>query len=263
MTPRVHLRWTPLGSDAASGAAAASALLPLLSDDERMRHAGTADQAAAARFVIGRAALRVLAAELVTEHALARGGEAVAPAAIEVKAHCTVCGGPHGRPVIDLRSPKGRPLAVSIGHTAAGVVVAAGWRGPIGVDVELADAPIASLAAVSSLIPPAARPAGRNWEPIQHWTRVEAVVKADGRGLAVDPAEVTVETRDGAISAHLTPVPGASDDSGRYALADVRLDPAVRASVAVGLSGAAKKKPVVPLISWRPLPLDELVTRLA
>jgi 4'-phosphopantetheinyl transferase len=252
MTPRVHVRWTPL--PAGTGPADVEALVPFLGDDERMRRAATTDDAAATRFVVGRAALRVLAAELVTEHALARGGDPVHPADLVVSAHCAVCGGPHGRPQLALASPKGRPISVSVAHSPAGVAVAATWRGPVGIDIEAADATVEQLAAVTALVPAAARPAGRQWEPIQHWTRLEAVVKADGRGLALDPADVLIRTRDGAIEA----TAGRDSEADAYAVADLRLDPALRASVAVRLAGAPKKKPVVPLTSWRRLELAEL-----
>jgi 4'-phosphopantetheinyl transferase len=124
----------------------------------------------------------------------------------------------------------------------------------VGIDIEAADATVEQLAAVTALVPAAARPAGRQWEPIQHWTRLEAVVKADGRGLALDPADVLIRTRDGAIEA----TAGRDAEAGAYAVADLRLDPALRASVAVRLAGAPKKKPVVPLTSWRRLELTEL-----
>ncbi|MCS5734106.1 4'-phosphopantetheinyl transferase family protein [Herbiconiux daphne] len=254
MTPRVHVRWIPLDA----GAVDVAELLPVLGDGERRRFESTPDAATASRFVIGRAALRALASELVDD--------AVAPAELEVTAVCQVCGGPHGRPQVDLVSPKtkgksrGKRLQASIAHCAAGVAVAASWHGAIGIDVERADAPIESLAAIGTLIPAAARPGGRNWEPIQHWTRVEAVVKADGRGLLIDPADVAIQTRDGAISA-TTPAVPETDVPGtavpRFALADIRLDPAVRASVAVALRASATK-PVVPLTSWRPVDLEQL-----
>jgi 4'-phosphopantetheinyl transferase len=261
MSPRVHVRWIPM-PDAAAEDASVHDLMPLLGETERSRYAGTADAAAAARFVVGRAAVRALAAELV-DHT-------VSPAQVRVHAVCAVCGGPHGRPRLDLVSPtgkgKGRPLNVSIAHCALGVAVAAAWHGPVGVDVEAADAPLASLAAIGSLIPAAGRPGGgRNWEPIQHWTRVEAVVKADGRGLLIDPADVAIVAQGGAIEATLA-TPGVDDRNGaaagdgsqRFAIADLRLDPEVRASTALALRPSAKNKPAVPLVSWRRLELDDL-----
>lgn len=270
MTPRVHVRWTPLPAGAVAPDAV-EALLALLSAPERERFAATADEAAAGRFVVGRAAIRMLASELLDG--------ALAPAEIVVSAHCAVCGGPHGRPEAELRSAKGRRISLSIAHCTAGVAVAAMWRGPVGIDIEPADATTAALAAVSSLIPPAARPAGRNWEPVQHWTRVEAALKADGRGLTLDPAEVRIASGDGAITATLPLAPdGPPEEPPRFAIADLRLDPAVRASVAIGLrapkdgkgsksskDGKAQKpdKPVVPVINWKRLPLDDLTAHLA
>ncbi len=276
MTPRVHVRWTPLPAGVVAPDAV-QALLPLLSAAERERFAGTADESAAGRFVVGRAAIRMLASELLDG--------ALPPAEIVVSAHCAVCGGPHGRPEAELRSAKGRRISLSIAHCAAGVAVAAMWRGPVGIDVEPADATTAGLAAVSALIPSAARPAGRNWEPVQHWTRMEAALKADGRGLTLDPAEVRIASGEGAITATLPPAPGVpgtapaenprEEPAPRFAIADLRLDPAVRASVAIGLrapkegksskDGKAQKpdKPVVPVINWKRLPLDDLTAHRA
>lgn len=276
MTPRVHVRWTPLSAGAVP-VPSLQALLPLLSAPELERFAATSDEAAAGRFVVGRAAIRMLASEMLDG--------ALSPSEIVVSAHCAVCGGPHGRPEAELRSAKGRRISLSIAHCASGVAVAAMWRGIVGIDVEPADATTAALAAVSSLIPPAARPAGRNWEPVQHWTRVEAALKADGRGLTLDPAEVRIASGDGAITATLPPVPvrpGEGSDGEpvppRFAIADLRLDPTVRASVAigprppkVGTSGKSSKdgtvqkpeKPIVPVLNWKRLSLDDLTAHVA
>lgn len=245
MTVRVHVRWVPVEP----GATDVHALLPLLSDDERARCAATADAAAATRFVIGRVALRMLVAELLTEKARSRDDAAVevSPADILVTAICAECGGPHGRPMVEAPSRKGKPLSVSIAHCRSGVAVAASWNGSIGVDVEVADVAPETLESICALVPPASRPAGRRWEPVQHWTRVEAVLKADGRGLLVDPAEVKVEAHDGLVTADLTT---------RYVLAELRVDPEVRGSVAIEVREG--KKATAPLVGWRRLELEQL-----
>ncbi|MGD8195795.1 4'-phosphopantetheinyl transferase family protein [Herbiconiux sp. P18] len=266
MTPQVHVRWVPLalGDDVDDGF---SALLPRLTADERMRAETTSDLAAAARFVYGRIAVRHLAAELAPP---AAGGEPLTADDVTVWALCPDCGGPHGRPQVDVRKPKGRSLSISIAHCRAGVAVAASWSGIVGIDVELADAPVDSMAAIAALVPPASRPAGTGWDPVQHWTRVEAVLKADGRGLRVDPAAVRVRREAGALSAVIDgpPNPALASAPGAprratdvealaaptYALADLRLDTAVRASVAI-LPRKATPRPAVPVVTWRPLHL--------
>ncbi len=246
MTVRVHVRWVPVEA----GAVDVRALLSLLSDVERSRFAQTADEAAATRFVVGRAALRMLVAELLTDKARARdeAAAAVGPADILVSATCAQCGGPHGRPVVEAPSRKGKPVSVSIAHCRAGVAVAASWNGSIGVDVEVADVSAETLESICALVPPASRPAGRWWEPVQHWTRVEAVLKADGRGLLVDPADVRVDAHDGLVTAELTT---------QYVLAELRVDPEVRGSVAVEVRDGKKAK--APLVGWRRVELDQLV----
>jgi 4'-phosphopantetheinyl transferase len=259
------VRWLPLPGAAEGGAAPADgaepeALLPFLSDfltpEERMRFSTTPDPGAAARFVYGRVAVRQLAAELARPGA-GPAGEPLTPADVSVWALCPDCGGPHGRPHVDVRKPKGRPLSVSIAHCSAGVAVAASWSGTVGIDVELADTPVDAMAAIAALVPPAARPAGRSWDPAQHWARVESVLKADGRGLRVDPGSVTVRRDAGALSATIE---GAVPEGGEgvpyavYALADVRLDDAVRASIAI-LPRKPTTKPVVPVVTWRALEL--------
>ncbi|MFM9878671.1 MAG: hypothetical protein ACKVOG_12615, partial [Rhodoglobus sp.] len=56
---------------------------------------------------------------------------------------------------------------------------------PVGLDVELAAGNPVRLAAIEDV-------AGASPDPLRHWTRIEAVLKADGRGLRVDPREVSV-----------------------------------------------------------------------
>ena len=53
--------------------------------------------------------------------------------------------------------------------------------------------------------PPSAWPRSGRWRAatdLAHWTRVEAVLKADGRGLRVDPREVVVDGRPGNARRH-------------------------------------------------------------
>lgn len=81
----------------------------------------------------------------------------------EVTAVCPSCGGPHGRPL----SAHG---VVSIAHADGLTVVALGEH-PLGVDVERSDAQPPGTTAL-------------------RWTEIEAVLKADGRGLAVAPERI-------------------------------------------------------------------------
>jgi 4'-phosphopantetheinyl transferase len=114
-----------------------------------------------ARTAAGRAALRALAAEVV-------GAD---PADVTVRARCATCGGEHGRPVLG-GSRALDALHASVAHAGALVVVAVSTDGPIGIDAE---------------------PRDRETPPgmtLAEWVRIEAVLKADGRGLLVDPDRV-------------------------------------------------------------------------
>lgn len=150
-----------------------------------------------ARTAAGRDALRALAAELV-------GAD---PADVTVRARCATCGGAHGRPVLGgSRALDG--LHASVAHAGDAVVVAVSADGPIGVDAEPRDREA----------PPGMTLAG--------WVRIEAVLKADGRGLAVDPARVRF-----ADDAHGT-VAWIEGEAARYRVADVELSPGLVAASA-------------------------------
>ena len=133
-------------------------------------------------------------------------------ATIDITATCPDCGGAHGRPTV-VAHPG---LHVSLARTPGFVVGALSARGPIGVDAELIAGSAERAAAVGALT---------GIQSLTHWTRVEAVLKADGRGLRVDPALVHV---DGAI---------ATLDGVRYRLSSPSLDPAMVVTLAERLKG--------------------------
>lgn len=87
---------------------------------------------------------------------------------------CPRCGGEHGRIHVS-----GVEAAVSVSYAGgwAAAVVAEGWA-RVGIDVVRADA-----GGLDRVLPGA---------DAHTWARVEAVLKADGRGLDVDPARVEV-----------------------------------------------------------------------
>ena len=161
-----------------------------MTDDDVVvaRVAMDASAGRAARTAAGRAALRALAAELV-------GAD---PAGVTIRARCATCGGAHGRPVLGgSRALDG--LHASVAHAGATVVVAVSADGPIGIDAE---------------------PRGReapSGTTLADWVRIEAVLKGDGRGLAVDPARVRF-----ADDAHGV-VGWIDGEPARYRVADVEL----------------------------------------
>jgi phosphopantetheinyl transferase len=138
------------------------------------------------RFLAGRCAL-LTAADRLGEHG------------IEIAAPCPDCGLSHGRPTA---SGTVRPLYLSLAH-ADGLAFAVASRAPVGIDAEAAGTDASRIAAIDDLAP------GRG-HPLRRWTALEAVLKADGRGLRVAPDAIHV----GRWSA--------SFDGGRYRLRTTR-----------------------------------------
>ncbi|KQP97498.1 MULTISPECIES: 4'-phosphopantetheinyl transferase family protein [unclassified Rathayibacter] len=225
--PGVHLRWLALEEQSLDS----EALLPLLTPLELERYRGTAAASTAERFVFGRVLLRMLAAELTA-------GD---PAAISVVACCASCGGPHGRPALEGPDEALAGLSVSIAHCAGAVVVAVSTAGTVGVDIEPVDGPADRGAHITRVAgAPFSMGAMRPSDPILHWTRVEAALKADGRGLELDPRRVRIHESRLTAEARI--------DEARYRLAEPQLDPAFRVSVALG---PVEGRSVGPIIGWR------------
>ncbi|GAA4982876.1 4'-phosphopantetheinyl transferase family protein [Kineococcus glutinatus] len=107
-------------------------------------------------------------------------------AAVDVVRRCGTCAGPHGRPTLP-----GTGLSVSLSHAGRRVVVALSRDGDVGVDVERRTG-LDAAALAGALAPQEA--AG---DPLRLWVRKEAVLKATGEGLTVEPREVVVARGDG------------------------------------------------------------------
>ncbi|TQL47070.1 4'-phosphopantetheinyl transferase [Homoserinimonas aerilata] len=151
--------------------------LALLSPAERERYDGTASLTAAEGFLWGRMLLRELVGRLTD----------VPAASVAFDATCPDCGRQHGKP----RLKKG-DLAVSVSHSPGVVAVAAAWGAAVGVDVEPRSGSTRTADAITAV-------AGASADPLRHWTRIEAVLKADGRGLRVDPRTVAVARRHATV----------------------------------------------------------------
>ncbi|BDZ65306.1 hypothetical protein GCM10025877_22440 [Agromyces mangrovi Wang et al. 2018] len=165
------------GERSATGDDGPGILDRLGASDRRRVDAATAAQRA--RFLAGRRAALTAASRLAR----------VPAGAFTIDAACPRCGGTHGRPTV---TGPGRPVHVSIAH-AAGRAFAVAAFSPVGIDAEPLDTPSPRLDAARALT------GGGRGDPLARWTRVEAVLKADGRGLEVDPAEVRFGLRGARI----------------------------------------------------------------
>ena len=149
-----------------------------------------------AEFLTGRALVRGLLAEMCP------GAEAGV-----TSASCPRCGEPHGGVLIE-----GAGVVASVAH-AGGLVVAAVAAGGrrLGIDLESVEEADARLDDLTALI------GGPREDVLRRWTLIEAVLKADGRGLQVDPAEVRLIA--GRFGAH--PSARVAGDRIRYRLAEI------------------------------------------
>lgn len=158
-----------------------SEVLPALTPDERDRVAAAPPRrqdAVATALLLA----RVLAAEAC----------GAAAADVRVGRRCPACGSTaHGAPLA--RRADGGPVPrVSLGR-ADDLVVAAAADVPVGVDVEPRAAPRGPGRLAEVVLadgePPAPGPDGL----LRSWVRKEAVLKAAGTGLAVDPRALRVD----------------------------------------------------------------------
>jgi 4'-phosphopantetheinyl transferase len=181
--------------------------LATLSPAERERYAASVPLLRD-RFLAGRMLLRALVAEQL----------GLAPDAVPLVATCPDCGGPHGRPEL-----AGSDLRVSLTH-AGGLVIAVATHGrAIGIDAE----PLAEPLRADATARDAAIRSVAAGEGLLHWTRVEAALKADGRGLRVKPSDVHIDDTTATAS-----IPGSPK---RYELFEPDIDPSLQVSVALEL----------------------------
>ncbi|MER7106635.1 4'-phosphopantetheinyl transferase family protein [Streptomyces sp. NPDC000229] len=165
-------------------------LLELLDARERARHDAFVRETDRALYLTAHALAReVVAAQL-----------GVGPREVRFTQECRHCDRPepHGKPGV-----ADSALELSLSHSGDRVAVALSLAGPVGVDIEevggegrVADlAPVvlaeAERAALEGL-PAEERTRGF----IRYWARKEAVLKATGDGLTVEPALLTVSAPD-------------------------------------------------------------------
>jgi len=155
----------------------------VLGPEERERWGRLRHRRSRARYVVAHAAARAVCGRLLD----------IAPAKVRFTATCRHCGGPHGRPGVDV---DGRRLRVSLSHSGDRAAVALAWDTEVGVDLETVAVrgriPLTALAEAEREHLDGVAPADRVATFIRYWTRKEAVLKATGDGLVVAPRRVTV-----------------------------------------------------------------------
>ena len=140
---------------------------------------------------------------------------------------CPSCGGDHGRVRV-----MGADAAVSVSYAPGWtVVVTTRGRTRIGVDAVPRDA-----RDLERVLP------DRSADAIG-WARVEAVLKADGRGLCIDPSRVEVRTVDAS--------PGEEDAASNAGGADGAVDISQETSTSPGAADAERKAARSVATEWR------------
>ena len=162
------------------------ALAPLLDEHERRRAARLRRPEHRRRFVASHGVLRrVLGAYLGEE-----------PQSLSIRYECPRCGGPHGRPLVDVEG-----FHFSLSHSA-GVALVAVAASPVGVDVEQVRTGMNLGGIAERFFSPAERRALARTLPSELpdafarcWTRKEAYVKMTGRGIfgGLDDFSVSIE----------------------------------------------------------------------
>jgi 4'-phosphopantetheinyl transferase len=158
------------------------------------------------------------------------------PELVRLSYGCLRCGRSHGRPVV-IGPPSAVRWHVSLSHTGRHVMVAATDAGPVGVDVErIAATDFDGFGSVA--LTPAERaevercdPAGRDRARAIYWARKEAVLKATGYGLKVDPAALEVSAPH--LPAALTAWHACEPSPAHVEITDVPVDDDHTAAVAV------------------------------
>ena len=112
---------------------------------------------------------------------------------------CPECGGPHGPVRLSTAGLRG---AVAYAGTIAVAAVTDLPGSGFGIDAEAAVDPRRDTAGLRGVLGPGSEPSVRDW------VRVEAALKATGRGLRIDPATVVVSPdQDGSWTATVPGLP--------------------------------------------------------
>jgi 4'-phosphopantetheinyl transferase len=187
-------------------------------------------------FTIGRACLRVLL------------GSALGIAPCEVSITKSIHGKPETPPV------GGRSISFNIAHSKGTVLIALGRQGPVGVDVEYLDRLTDTMEVAranfteneSNKLAAISDPETRLRAFYCYWTRKEAIVKADGRGLLLPLASFDVSFDS--MDAQAVRVTETSDAEGKvYFVTDLDLGDKAVAALALESSKSRVSRFLFPL----------------
>jgi 4'-phosphopantetheinyl transferase len=187
-------------------------------------------------FTIGRACLRILLGNLT---------------GLDPRSIAITTGG-HGKPA--LSSHNGHTVAFNVAHSEGTILIAITCDGSLGVDVEYFDRPtdfmdvakhnfteteINSLEAIAA-------PDVRSKTFYRYWTRKEAVLKADGRGLIASLASFDVSFES--LHQHPIRMRESPDDQGKlFFVSDLALGIEAAAAIALQSPDYSIKQFIFPL----------------
>jgi 4'-phosphopantetheinyl transferase len=180
--PSVRLWWCALHATSSQLRSCASAL----SAAEHARAARFGNSLLRDRYIIGRAALRTVLAEVLGVTAVSVG----------------IVRGARGRPQLDADAP----LDFNVSHTGDVALIGVSDHGRIGVDVERADRTINVAGIAAKFLTPAERQGlaaldsdAARGDVLRLWTCKEAMSKATGDALSAPFAAIDIDLRDGPV----------------------------------------------------------------
>ena len=179
MTGTVHVCWSPRSAEGSA--------VDWLDETERGRFDGLRRVEDRRVFLSSRMLLKTFVGHLAE----------TSPELVRLTYYCPRCGRSHGRPVV-VGPPAAVRWHVSLSHSGLEVLVAATDVGPVGVDVETTAATMfegfdgVALTCAERTEVERCAPAARARARAVYWARKEAVLKATGYGLAIDPAALEV-----------------------------------------------------------------------
>jgi 4'-phosphopantetheinyl transferase len=146
----------------------------------------------------------------------------------------------HGKPEIASASDA---LFFNVAHSRETILIALGREGRVGVDIEYLDRETDALEIARNsftpnefrLIEQAGDPADQRRAFFRCWTRKEAVMKADGRGLSIPLSAIEVPVADQAVSTPVRIAESGLGGSELWFVTDLALGDGIAGALAVSL----------------------------